>query len=332
MDIAAARVLADTIASWPGKTEDIRTGVIQAVLLSEVDGCDVGLIDEIGDDSAVMAAAIRRAADDLSSFSIELVSPASVVAAVAAVHHFRGSDNDPELDRRLRTLRGLVDAATESDDQAAHVMATLLASGDPADVERAMAEIEQLNRAESSGAIGSNDRRIDQATGTLRTALASHAASQEHLDYLTAAFLADNNTTPASILLATLLTGTSSATVRLAHEQGWDYDIATGWLDAQQINRLTAAIATAPFPEVAGLERERTALFVGLSGVTNAAVLAQFGRRADSGTSAGGADQPKRRAGGRNHCVGRKSDQRHQPRQTIGAIHKVVQVGKPRNT
>lgn len=286
MDISAALALASELTRWSHRADDIRAAVLQAQALSEIPGCEIAMIDEIGDDAMQMAIAVRQAAAELSAFSIELTSPASIVAAVGAIHSFSGGDNDPELDRRLRTLRGLVDEATSSDTQRSSVMRALLASTDPAAIAAAMTQIRAVNDAESSGAVSANDTSIDRAVRALQRALAGYSASEEHLDYLMAAFLADDGHTPAPLLLASLLTGHTAASIELAHRQGWEYDIAAGWLDAQQLDRLSAAIQTAPLPEIPELERQRSLLFARLSGVTDDELLAQFARRSNQGVGA----------------------------------------------
>ena len=285
IDIGAARSLAASLSAWSTRSDDIRDSVSSAELLSDLRTGVLGIIDEIGADGSTIASAIRRAADELSLFSID-TSQFAIHAAVASIYSFRGGDNDPELDRRVRRLQGLVDASTDSDEHAARVMSALLAAGRPDGITTAMGEIERLNMAAARGEISGNDHRIDQEVGTLRAALAGHASSDEHLDVLVSGFVADNNRTPALTLLASLLTQQPVSVVRAAHANGWDYDVAAGVSLARRVDRLTSALRTAPFPERIELERERTALFTELANVTDTATLNQFAAAADHGQPA----------------------------------------------
>lgn len=291
MDVVASRALAERLGGWFSRSEEVRLVVTNAELLSDIPTGVVGMLDEIGGDGAAMAAAIRSAADALELFTIRLDSPRSIAGAVASIHAFSGSENDPELDRRLRVLRGWVRSGTSTDNQAAHVMSVLLAADRPLDVSGrnlegvtvAMAAVAGLNQAEARGAITSNDARIDAATGHLRMALAAHAASEAQLDTLLATFLADRNRTSASTLLASVVSDVPHAVIEFAHEHGLDYDVAAGVLGMRKIDRLTGAIHTAPFPEVEGLRRQRSELFAALVGVDHSPTLERLARKVDQG-------------------------------------------------
>ncbi|MGK0226692.1 MAG: hypothetical protein ACI8XD_001511, partial [Thermoproteota archaeon] len=165
LDVEASRVLAERLGGWSTRGEEIRLVLIEAELLSDIPTGVVGIVDEIGGDGAAMAAAIRVAADALALFTIELESPRLIAGAVASIHAFSGRANGPELDRRLRVLRGLVRSQTVTDKQAAHVMSVLLAVDRPLhvsgrnlqDVAAAMIAVARLNQAQVSGAITIND-------------------------------------------------------------------------------------------------------------------------------------------------------------------------------
>ena len=294
MDVDASRVLAERLGGWVTRSEEIRLVVVDAELLSDIPSGVVAMLDEIGSDGAVMAAAIRIAAEALASFTIGLDSPRSIASAVSSVHAFSGSENDPELDRRLRVLRELVRPQTGTDKQAAHVMSVLLAvdrslhvgGRNFEDVTLAMATVVHLNQAQISGSIPGNDARVDAAKGDLRAALAAHATSEVQLDRLVAAFIADRNRTLASTLFASVVFGVIPAVVEFAHEHGLDYDIAAGVFEMGKIDRLTAAMQTAPFPEVDELRRQRAELFGMLVGVGHSATLERLARKLDQGTPA----------------------------------------------
>jgi len=294
LDVEASRALAERLGGWSARCEEIRLVLAEAELLSDIPTGVVAILDEIGGDGAVMAAAIRVAADALALFTIELESPRSIAGAVASIHAFSGSANDPELDRRLGVLRGLVRAQTATDTQAAHVMSVLLAADRPLhvsgrdleDVAVAMAAVVRLNQAQVSGAITSNDERIDAATADLRAALAAHAASEAQLDTWLARFLGDRDSTSASTLLASVVSGAPRVVVEFAHEHGLDYDVAAGVLDMRKIDRLTGAIHTAPFPEVDELRRQRSELFAALVGVDHSPILERLARKVDQGVPA----------------------------------------------
>jgi hypothetical protein len=294
LDVEASRVLAERLGGWSTRGEEIRLVLIEAELLSDIPTGVVGLVDEIGGDGAAMAAAIRVAADALALFTIELESPRLIAGAVASIHAFSGRANGPELDRRLRVLRGLVRSQTVTDKQAAHVMSVLLAVDRPLhvsgrnlqDVAAAMIAVARLNQAQVSGAITINDARIDAATGDLRAALAAHAASEAQLDTLLATFLSDRNHTSASTLLASVVSGAPRVVVEFAHEHGLDYDVAAGVLDMRKIDRLTGAIGTAPFPEVEELRRQRSELFAALVGADHSPLLERLARKVDQGVPA----------------------------------------------
>ncbi len=294
MDVDASRGLAATVAGWPSHAEEVRSIVTDAEVLADMPLGVVALLDEIGRDGTAMAAAIRRAARALESFTIQLDSPLTIALAVASVQAFRGTANDPELDRRVRVLHEMVAGRTGSEVHAAQVMSMLLAAQqslhvagrDLDDVAAAMAAVGRLNRAEATGAISSNDPRIDDATAGLRKALSTHAASEPQLDDLVAAFLADRNTTDAATLLASVVTGAPVDVVEFAHGNGIDYDIAAGVLDMQEIDRLTAALRTAQVLEAEEINGQRAALFRGLIGVDDTAAIGVLSRLVDGGASA----------------------------------------------
>ena len=294
MDVDASRGLAATVAGWPSHAEEVRSIVTDAEVLADMPLGVVASLDEIGRDGTAMAAAIRRAVRALESFTIQLDSPLTIALAVASVQAFRGTENDPELDRRLRSLHEMVAVRTASEVQAAQVMSMLLAAShslhvagrDLDDVAAAMASVGRLNRAEARGAVSSNDPRIDDATAGLRKALSTHAASELQLDELVAAFLADRNTTDPATLLASVVTGAPVDVVEFAHDNGIDYDIAAGVLDMQEVDRLTAALRTAQVLEAEEINGQRAALFRGLIGVDDAAAIGVLSRLVDVGASA----------------------------------------------
>ena len=295
MDVDASRGLAATVAGWPSHAEEVRSIVTDAEVLADMPLGVVASLDEIGRDGTAMAAAIRRAARALESFTIQLDSPLTIALAVASVQAFRGTANDPELDRRLRSLardgcgyaRLLRSTQLRSCPCCLQPRHSLHVAGrDLDDVAAAMAAVGRLNRAEATGAISSNDPRIDDATAGLRKALSTHAASEPQLDDLVAAFLADRNTTDAATLLASVVTGAPVDVVEFAHGNGIDYDIAAGVLDMQEIDRLTAALRTAQVLEAEEINGQRAALFRGLIGVDDTAAIGVLSRLVDGGASA----------------------------------------------
>lgn len=295
MDVTAARELASRLATWPGEADRVIGVISEAELLSDLSIAGSPALDSIGRDGRSMAASIRQAADALESFSISLDSPLAIADAVRAVRSFVGTDNDPELDARLGTLRLLVEAHTDSDAEAARVMAGLLAADQSIDVRfrdttaiaTARSELDRLSRLAGSGAISDNDPRIDDAGAALFAALAEHASDPAQAVRLMADFVADENRVVAtSTLLGAALTGHSRDVVERAHREHVDYEIASGMIKLDEVDALTALLRDAP-PEAAGmLLTQRRSLLIELDETLDRSDLASLTEQLTAGVPA----------------------------------------------
>lgn len=295
MDVAAARHLARRLERWPSAIDDVLQQLATAHRLCDITLDSYGALEAVAPDGGAMAAAIDRAADALESFTLSIDSPLTVAVAVAAVKNFRGSDNDPELDARLRTLRSLVEAHTSDPQEAARVMAALLGARQSSDVrfrdttavELARREVDRLSRLEATGAISSNDPRIDAAARALRGALDGHASGPDESLQLAHMFFADDNrSVPTLTLLASVLTGQSQRVVERAHEDGLDYRAAEMIVGFEEADRLTALLSGASFSSVARLADRRREVLLEVTGTSDPMLITSITEQLDQGVAA----------------------------------------------
>lgn len=264
MDIGAARDLAARASRWGSGLDGVESDILSAELLSQVLSGAVPLLVQVGDDGRNLGTRINRAADALSSFTISLGSPFVVGEALANVTNFDGGDNDPELDQRLTILRGLVGAHSDSDEQAALVLSTLLANGGPAtlrsretsEIDAARADVNRLAELERTGAISANDPRIDRAVSQLDEALSQRNFGDADPSELLHAFVSDKET-PTSTLLASVLVGQPVESIAIAHSNHLPYaDVAAGLSELHTIG----ASAAIRFRDTTGINDARDEL------------------------------------------------------------------------
>lgn len=296
VDIDRAHGVANQLTRWHQRLDELSAEVASAEMLAEVPTYSIFQLSEAGGELGHSATAVRSAAEQLASFTLTIESPFTLARAVASVKDFDGTDNDPELDRRLRALRELVKASANSDAEAHEILAALLDADHPgdlrlsdlSDVDEARTRVHDLLGDIEAGDMTGNGSYFEWAMAELRAAVGAHVGDAQLEAVLEA--LVDPETASVGVLelMAGVLTGYSLAAVALAHSAGIDYDIADGWLTLERVDELTALIheQAALDATVTALVDERYELLTEIAGTDDAFVIATLAGLLAKGNSA----------------------------------------------
>jgi hypothetical protein len=100
MDVQASRGLAATLVGWSTQADAVSSLVSEAEVLADLPTGVVSMLAQVGGDGSVMAAAIRRAADALEAFTINLGSSGELAAVSAGLIKMH------EVDRLTAAMQG----------------------------------------------------------------------------------------------------------------------------------------------------------------------------------------------------------------------------------